>query len=264
MSKSYIFDAEDAMKYGVDAAIVLHAIKYWIEKNKANEKHFHDGRYWTYNSKRAWAELFPFFSARQVRRILDGLVKQGVLVTANYNSSPLDRTLWYALTDMGSSIVPKTANGLAELVSPIPDNIPDNIHNPFTNTKVFEFPQGERCVSERVCTSCPDAQQWDTVVKNWNQLAERWKLPKVMCLSARRKRAFMARVKDVGSAEKFFEIVGTALKESPFLCGLKLVGGNGEYTWEKTDWQANFDFFLQKSSFIKAMEGGYKDAAYRK
>lgn len=127
MSKSYVFDADDAIKYGLDAAVVLHAIKFWIEKNQANGSHFYDGHYWTYNSKRAWAELFPFFTERQVRRILDNLVEQGVLITGNYNAQAFDRTLWYALDQTVQSISPNPANGLAENGSPIPDSIPDNI-----------------------------------------------------------------------------------------------------------------------------------------
>lgn len=127
MSKSYVFDTEDAMKYGVDSAVVLHAIKFWIEKNKVNNRHFHDGRYWTYNSKRAWAELFPFFSATQVRRILDKLVDQGVLITGNYNEQKFDRTLWYALGEPEQVHEADSTQPLGKIDSPIPDSIPDNI-----------------------------------------------------------------------------------------------------------------------------------------
>lgn len=43
------FDINIAEKYGINAAIILQNMYYWIEKNRANEKHFHDGYYWTYN-----------------------------------------------------------------------------------------------------------------------------------------------------------------------------------------------------------------------
>lgn len=122
----YSFDAKDAMEYGVEAAVILYNIRFWILKNKANERHFHDGRYWTYNSKKAWAALFPFIPEARVRRIIDGLVKKGVLVTGNYNSSPFDRTLWFAFANPGKLDLSDLPNGFGTGASPIPDNKTDN------------------------------------------------------------------------------------------------------------------------------------------
>lgn len=93
------FNDKDAVKYGVDEAIIIQNIRFWLQKNRANGKHFHDGRYWTYNSKPAFAKLFPFWSEKQIRRILDSLRKQEVLVVHNYNPNPYDKTLWYSFAD---------------------------------------------------------------------------------------------------------------------------------------------------------------------
>lgn len=93
------FNDKDAVKYGVEEAIIIQNIRFWLQKNRANGKHFHDGRYWTYNSKPAFAKLFPFWSEKQIRRILDSLRKQGVLVVGNYNPNPYDKTLWYSFSD---------------------------------------------------------------------------------------------------------------------------------------------------------------------
>ena len=54
------FDIEVAKKYGITEAILLNNINFWIEKNKANEINFYDGYYWTFNSKKAFSELFPY------------------------------------------------------------------------------------------------------------------------------------------------------------------------------------------------------------
>ena len=40
------FDTEIATEYGINEAILLNNIYYWVEYNKANEKNFHDGYYW--------------------------------------------------------------------------------------------------------------------------------------------------------------------------------------------------------------------------
>lgn len=96
---NYSFDVEMAKKLGVNEAIMLQNIVFWLKKNKANRKNFFDGRYWTYNSYKAFVELFPFWSEPQIKRIIQSLAEQGVIVKGNYNESPYDRTNWYSLTD---------------------------------------------------------------------------------------------------------------------------------------------------------------------
>lgn len=41
----HYFDVRVAVEYGVTEAILLNNIFFWVEKNKANEQGFHDGRY---------------------------------------------------------------------------------------------------------------------------------------------------------------------------------------------------------------------------
>ena len=96
---TFCFDAEIAQIYGVDEAIMIYNFDFWLRKNEANKKHYHDGRYWTYNSAEAFKELFPFWTAGQIRRILKSLQDKGVIVTGNYNQSAYDRTTWYAFSD---------------------------------------------------------------------------------------------------------------------------------------------------------------------
>jgi hypothetical protein len=96
---NHSFDTEHARSYGVREAILIANLEFWIAKNKANRKHFHKGRHWTYNSVKAWSDLFPYFSAKQIRAGLESLVEQQVLLTDNFNQSSYDRTLWYGFTD---------------------------------------------------------------------------------------------------------------------------------------------------------------------
>lgn len=125
------FDTAIAEKYGVHSAILLNNIYFWIEKNRANESNFHDGYYWTYNSKKAFEKLFPYMTSRQVDYALKKLIDDGILITGNYNKIPYDRTLWYAITNKGYSILQncemketKLSNEGNEIVQPIPDNKP--------------------------------------------------------------------------------------------------------------------------------------------
>ena len=52
----YSFDIEVAQQYGVNEAIMIKNLQFWIMKNKANGKHFHDGHTWTYNSVAAFMQ----------------------------------------------------------------------------------------------------------------------------------------------------------------------------------------------------------------
>lgn len=122
------FDIDIAKRYGIQPAILLKNIYFWIEKNKANDKNFYDGYWWTYNSKKAFAELFPYMTARQIEYALQKLIEDDLIITGNYNKVAYDRTLWYAITKKGYSILQncemeetRKGNGNPENVQPIPN-----------------------------------------------------------------------------------------------------------------------------------------------
>lgn len=122
------FDIDIAKEYGILEAILLNNLWFWIEKNRANETNFFDGEWWTYNSTRAFNELFPYVSERQIKLALKNLRDKEIIKVGNYNTVAYDRTLWYAFTEKGKSIVQKCpmdrskmSNGIAENVQPIPN-----------------------------------------------------------------------------------------------------------------------------------------------
>lgn len=88
---------EVASIFGIEAAILLQNLEFWIKKNKANGKHFYDGKFWTYNSVGAWQDLFPYMTKDVIRKRLDLLVEKGLLIRGNYNPDRRDRTCWYTL-----------------------------------------------------------------------------------------------------------------------------------------------------------------------
>lgn len=103
----HCFDTEIAEKYGLEASIILNNISYWIQHNEANETNFYDGCYWTYNSVKAFNELFPYMSEKKIRNALKMLEGDGILITGNYNKLAYDRTKWYAITEKGKCILSK-------------------------------------------------------------------------------------------------------------------------------------------------------------
>jgi hypothetical protein len=93
------FKVRDANRYGITEAIVLYNLRFWIAKNKASGKHFYKGRTWTYNSYKAFSDLFPYLSESQIKRALRNLRKQGAVLKDNFNKKRYDRTNWYTVAD---------------------------------------------------------------------------------------------------------------------------------------------------------------------
>lgn len=146
------FSIEIATKFGLIEAILLNNIWWWVKKNKANENNYYDGNYWTYNSTKAFAELFPYVSQKQIQNALKRLINEGILITGNYNKSVYDRTLWYAFTEKGKCIMQKREmedeekeNGICKIVKPIPNINADNIN---TNNKQNNRPSKQQLEEE--------------------------------------------------------------------------------------------------------------------
>ena len=103
----YLFDEQPivankalARALGLNEALVLQQINYWIEINKKSGKNYHDEKYWTYNSIRAWQENdFDYMSVDTVKRTFAKLEKAGYLLAGNYNKDPRDKTKWYTIND---------------------------------------------------------------------------------------------------------------------------------------------------------------------
>ena len=78
----YCFDGKVAKEYGVNAAVILYNLDFWIKKNKGNERHFYDGTYWTYNSTKAFKEVFGFLTEKQIKICLKKLIDSETRVFA--------------------------------------------------------------------------------------------------------------------------------------------------------------------------------------
>ncbi len=237
---NYSFDIDVAEKLGVNAAIVVQNLQFWIKKNEANNKHFHDDRYWTFNSIKAWKDLFPFWSDRQIRKILDDLIEKGIIIKGNYNELKYDRTLWYAFTDYGISILHNCQMKVTDLsnrsdknVEPIPDintdiNTDVNTDRESTpeTTEIAIAVNGER----------------NEVIDEFNRVVTR--LPKVTVPTPKRQGAIKQRIKEHGrdAVSVCFDKAG----KSDFLCGVNDRG-----------WMASFDWIMKPENFVKILEGNY-------
>lgn len=88
-----------ASKYGMEEAVFLDALVFWWRTNRSNDRNHYEGRWWTYNSVETYSEIFPWWSASQIRRIIARCKDKGALLIANFNEDKRDRTLWYSPSD---------------------------------------------------------------------------------------------------------------------------------------------------------------------
>lgn len=128
---THSFDVELASEFGIEEAIFIDKLVGWIQHNRANNKNFHAGRTWTFNSAKAFADIFPYMTESKIKRVVAKLIEVGVIVKGNFNENQYDRTCWYSFTDEGNSIVQKhyfhsskMTNGKVQNEPTIPNNQP--------------------------------------------------------------------------------------------------------------------------------------------
>ena len=111
---NHTFNVDIAIKLGVEKAVIIENMAFWIKKNIANGTHDHEGRTWTYNSARAFAEMFPYMSKSKIARLLREMEGAIILVSGNYSPAAYDKTKWYSIKDeeilsmYGISYTPQT------------------------------------------------------------------------------------------------------------------------------------------------------------
>jgi hypothetical protein len=93
------FDPQLAAEFGVDEAILIQSFAFWISENRTSGRNIHEGRCWTYDSREKLCERHPYWKPHQIRRIVNSLVEQEVLITGNHATEVLDRRIWYAFRD---------------------------------------------------------------------------------------------------------------------------------------------------------------------
>lgn len=128
------FDPDVARDVGTDSAIIFHNISHWISRNAANNKdetHFHNNRYWTYNSIKSFEILFNYLSTNQIRRCLLKLEEKNYIVSGNYNQHKYDRTKWYSIGEnailaKSQMVLSDVTNAVVQNDKPIPNNKPNN------------------------------------------------------------------------------------------------------------------------------------------
>ena len=93
------FNTKIAKEYGLEESILLENIYFWVKKNKCNNQNYHNGKYWTYNSIKAFSALFPYMSESKIYRALKNLEENGLIEISDFNENRYKRPSWYTLTE---------------------------------------------------------------------------------------------------------------------------------------------------------------------
>lgn len=104
----HYFDTDMAKAVGMQSAVIFENIKNWVINNEYNDRHYHNGRYWTYNTIDAFSKQFYYLTYNQIRYALENLVSKGFLLKGNFNESSYNRTTWYALSDSAIEMLLKS------------------------------------------------------------------------------------------------------------------------------------------------------------
>lgn len=99
-----------AKQYDIDTALFLQNLKHWTLKNLANKHNIRDGLCWSYDSLDALCDIFPYWTRRQIERIIRNCLEFGLIKKGNYNITSYDRTCWYALTEKSYWFFPELAD----------------------------------------------------------------------------------------------------------------------------------------------------------
>ena len=102
-SRPLVIIPELAVKIGLNEAIVLQQLHYWIADSKSGVTH--NGMQWVYNSYEQWIEQFPFWSVDTVKRALTSLKNQDLIYVEKINKSSCDHTNYYAINYDHSALI---------------------------------------------------------------------------------------------------------------------------------------------------------------
>lgn len=250
------FNIEIAKEYGIEEAILLHHFYYWIAKNAANDKHFHDGLYWTYNSKKAYADFFVYMNETKIFRVIKHLEDEKIITKGNFNTDKWDKTNWYAITkkglvflnDNGYDMKPfsiSLQNDALDCVK-MNDGACQNEQSIIINNTNKNNTNNNN--KEENTNVSPKKNDYQAIVDCWNEYNGK-RLGKVTKLTDRRKKAIKKALEDNGVEQEQLIKLFKALPHADKW----LYNPNKQHQ----NWKPDFDWWLSNTNgwLTKAFEG---------
>jgi len=138
-----------AMRIGINEAIVLQQICYWLEDTTAGIEY--DGKRWVYNSINAWNEQFPWWTAKTIQRTVSSLKKMGLIYVEQLKKRQHDQTNYYAI-NYASPLLTDT------------DNLSLSRETICPNRKGQSVPMDKVNLSQSIGSNCPNVTENTTEI----------------------------------------------------------------------------------------------------
>jgi len=139
--KPLVVSPELASRIGLNEAIVLQQICYWLEDTTSGVEY--DGKRWVYNTIEEWTEQFPFWSEKTVKRALTSLKSRGLIYVEQLKKTQHDRTNYYAINHAN----PLLTDG---------DKMTPSIRSNCPVRKGQSVPMDKVKLSQSIGSNCPD------------------------------------------------------------------------------------------------------------
>lgn len=98
-TRVHSYNVSVAADVGINAAVIFYNICFWVEENYANNRNYINGKYWTYNTVKAFRTIFPEMTGKQIEYALKKLKDGGYIESAILSEDTRDRTNWYTVCD---------------------------------------------------------------------------------------------------------------------------------------------------------------------
>ncbi len=209
--------------------------------------HLHDGRFWTFNSTKAFTKQFPYMTRHTIDKTISNLIKSKILLVSYYG---VDRTRWYSINEDWTKVDPEDEQ----------------------DTTDIPFPEKRKCISEKaemhfhksgnasytdintdlnstyIGTQSDDCDVTpQKVMQLWNDtVKEKGMLPKIKELTSKRFKAVTTITKSRFKTMEDWKTYFHSLYQSKWLTGQ-----------DKGTWTADFDWVINPMNALKILEGKY-------
>lgn len=181
------FDVEFAETYGIEGAVLLNHIDFWLSTNINNQDKivFKDNRYWVYFIPDNVEKHFPYMKVVKFRRVMNTLVDSGVLLKNQFGG--IRRNNYYTFSDEFLVSNPKKLLSLqsyerTNIDLPM-DKFGDcthdsNIYNTLSkdNDATFQLPKKRYSLSDELKKYIPVIEYWNSKRTEENKIT-RTQLP---------------------------------------------------------------------------------------
>ena len=96
-AEAHAFIGKEAVEYGLDKAILLQHIRFWINQNEGKDTHEHNNKVWMFQSASDMAKHYPYWSRQKISRLLREMEDDELIISGNFNKLGYDQTKWYTI-----------------------------------------------------------------------------------------------------------------------------------------------------------------------